>query len=86
MSYDQNKLVWQFFADELSKVAMPKGVGMKSGGGKSKGMSPAALQRSIMRSNANSIKGFQRTSAAVLAPPPSSTINNKPTIYMGGTP
>ena len=86
MNYDQNKLVWQFFADELSKVAMPQSMGVQSSGGKSKGMSPAALQRSIMRSNANSIKGFQRTSAAVLAAPPSSTINNKPTVYMGGTP
>ena len=86
MNYDQNKLVWQFFADELSKVAMPQSMGVQSSGGKPKGMSPAALQKSIMRSNANSIKGFQRTSAAVLAPPPSSTINNKPTIYMGGTP
>lgn len=85
MNYDQDKLIWQFFADELSKVAMPQSMGVQSSGSRPKGMSSAALQKSIMRSRANST-GFQRTSAAVVAPPPPSTINNQPTIYMGGTP
>ena len=85
MNYDQEKLVWQFFADELSKVAMPQSMGVQSSAGKPKGMSPAALQKSIMKSRVNNI-GFQRTSAAVVAPPPPSTTNNQPTIYMGGTP